>query len=195
MIVGLTGKYCSGKNIAGRIFSDRGWDVLDIDKFGHDALLENASEIIETFGTGIADESGGVDRKKLGSLVFGDKNQLARLESIIHPGMVDRCRRYIEASFSRNILINAAILHHMGLNRLCNSVLWIESSLLIRFRRALNRDKLSFFQIVMRIFRQRKLDAKYWGEDVDIHIIRNNSTRGSLEVEVNSLIEEYEKRV
>ncbi len=195
MIVGLTGKYCSGKNMAGRVFSDRGWDELDIDKFGHDALLEKSLELIKTFGSGIVNVSGGIDRKKLGSIVFGDKKQLLKLESIIHPVMVDRCRAYIAQNSSRNILINAAILHHMGLNSLCNSILWIEASLIIRFRRALKRDNLSFFQIIRRIFRQAKLDAKYWKEDVDIHIIRNNSTGDNLVAKVISLIEEYEKRV
>ncbi len=195
MIVGLTGKYCSGKNMAARVFADRGWDELDIDKFGHDALIDKSEEVIKIFGSGILSADGDIDRKKLGAIVFRSRKKLLKLESIIHPAMVDRCRIYIEKNNSRNILINAAILHHMGLNSLCNSILWIESSLVLRFRRALKRDKLPLTQIIRRIFRQHKLDAKYWREDVDIHIIRNNSTGDSLVAEVNSLIEEYEKRV
>ncbi len=123
MIVGLTGKYCSGKNMAARVFADRGWDELDIDKFGHDALIDKSEEVIKIFGSGILSTNGGIDRKKLGAIVFGSRKQLLKLESLIHPAMVDRCRIYIEKNNSRNILINAAILHHMGLNNLCNSIL------------------------------------------------------------------------
>ena len=195
MVLGLTGKYCSGKNIVGRVFTDRGWYELDMDRFGHDALVRKTTEVVRVFGQGILSENGSIDRKRLGSIVFGNIDQLMRLESIIHPEMVHRCEQVIKNNKDRHILINAAILHHMGLNSLCDSVLWIESDLFTRFRRAWTRDRVSLLQIIKRIYGQRKLDAKYWVEDVDIHIIRNMGTRVSLETEVNTLIDMFEERV
>ena len=83
----------------------------------------------------------------------------------------------------------------MGLNSFCDSILWVESDIFTRFRRARARDHISLIQILKRIYGQRKLDAKYWVEDVDIHIIRNMGTRLSLETEVNTLIDMFEERV
>lgn len=195
MVLGLTGKYCSGKNMAGRIFADRGWYELDVDRFGHDALTKKTDQVVRVFGQVILSEDGSIDRKRLGSIVFNNKANLRRLESIIHPEMVDRCKQEINKNKDRNILINAAILHHMGLNSFCDSVLWVESDLFTRFRRARTRDRISLIQILRRIYGQRKLDAKYWVEDVDIHIIRNMGTRVSLETEINTLIDMFKERV
>lgn len=195
MVLGLTGKYCSGKNMVGRVFTDRNWYELDMDRFGHDALIKKASDVVKAFGQNILSEDGSIDRKRLGSIVFSNRDQLRRLESIIHPEMVHQCEHVIKNNNNRHMLINAAILHHMGLNSLCDSVLWVESNLFTRFRRAWTRDRISLFQIIKRIYGQRKLDAKYWVEDVDIHIIRNMGTRVSLETEVNTLIDMFEERV
>ena len=195
MVLGLTGKYCSGKNIVGRVFTDRNWYELDMDRFGHDALMKKAADVVKVFGQVILSEDGNINRKRLGSIVFSNRDQLRRLESIIHPEMVHQCEQVIKDNNDRNILINAAILHHMGLNSLCDSVLWVESDLFTRFRRAWTRDRISLFQIMKRIYGQRKLDTKYWVEDVDIHLIRNMGTRLSLETEVNTLIDMFEERV
>jgi dephospho-CoA kinase len=83
----------------------------------------------------------------------------------------------------------------MKLNNLCDSVLWVESPLFVRLKRGISRDNLSFLSIIKRIYGQRKLDAKYWVEDVDIHSIQNSGTRNNLETEINSLIDKFEKRV
>lgn len=195
MVLGLTGKYCSGKNMAGRVFTDRGWYELDVDRFGHDALTKKTDQIVKVFGQVVLSEDGSIDRKRLGSIVFNNKANLRRLESIIHPEMVDRCKQEINKNKEKNILINAAILHHMGLNVLCDSILWVESDLFTRFRRAKARDRISVIQILIRIYGQRKLDAKYWVEDVDIHIIRNMGARVSLETEINTLIDMFKERV
>lgn len=195
MVLGLTGKYCSGKNVVAGYFISRDWYELDVDRFGHDALETMTSEVVKAFGTDILSNQEKIDRKKLGDLVFSSKKRLLILESIIHPEMIDHCRKEIKNNSHKNILINAAILHHMKLNQLCDSVLWVKSSFIARFKRGLKRDKLSKLSILKRMYGQRKLDAKYWVEDVDIHSIENNGSRNKLETEVNSLIDKLEKRV
>jgi len=195
VILGLTGKYCSGKNLVAGFFKNRDWYELDMDRFGHDALTSMSDKIVQTFGSGILFKNGSIDRKSLGSIVFSSKKKLLLLESIIHPVMARRCRNEIQNNLHKNILINAAILHHMKLNSLCDSVLWVESSLYTRFKRGFSRDNLSFLSIIKRIYGQRKLDAKYWVEDVDIYSIQNSGTRIGLEAEVNSLIDKFEERV
>jgi dephospho-CoA kinase len=195
VVLGLTGKYCSGKNMVAGYFVNRGWLDLDIDRFGHDALQIKSDEVIKEFGPGIRSEDGNIDRKRLGVLVFSSSKKLSDLESIIHPEMIIRCKKEIQNNNNRHIIINAAILHKMGLNTLCNSILWVESPLFIRVNRGRSRDNLNLLSIIRRIYGQRKLDAKYWQEDVDIYNIMNSGSGNSLEAEVNFLIDIFEERV
>ena len=91
IVVGLTGKYCAGKNLVSSRFEHRGIPVLDVDKLGHDAIKSSHDILLKCFGTGIVGQSGEVDRKRLGAIVFSDAAQLARLEAIVHPKMVEAC--------------------------------------------------------------------------------------------------------
>ncbi len=187
MILGITGKYCSGKNSAAGIFSSRGWYEIDVDRLGHEVLEEMKNEVVHVFGTDITGRDGKIDRKKLGTMVFRSRKSLKTLEDILHPEMIRRCREIIDSCGNRNIVINAAILHKMGLNKLCNAVLWIKSPFVQRFCRAVKRDSNSIGHIVKRMVTQRELDAKYWREDVDSYIIWNISSIENLEAEVIKL--------
>ncbi len=194
MILGITGKYCSGKNTVSRIFVSYGWYEIDVDRLGHRALEEKAADIIAALGEDIAGEDGKVDRKKLGKKVFGSKESLSLLESIIHPEMVVFCKKEIERCGSDRVIINAAILHKMGLDELCDAVLWVESPFLRRLGRALVRDSLSIIQILKRMAAQRKLEAKYYSKDVDRYTIWNGSSVHNLESDVIKLMTTLEER-
>ena len=184
MILGITGKYCSGKNLVTDFVVKEGWHEIDMDKLGHQVLKQNKAEVAALFGKEILDGGGEVDRERLGEIVFGSKKELHRLEAVIHPKMVSLCRMIIEDRKSEDLVINAAILHKMGLNRLCDSILWVKAPFLDRFRRALKRDSYSFLQIIRRMAAQRSLDAKYYREDVDSYTIWNKSSIDDLESEI-----------
>ena len=187
MIVGITGKYCSGKNTVCNLFIDRGWEEIDVDLLGHEALKIKTAEVIAAFGRDITDASGEIVRRKLGEKVFSSKKSLRILEGILHPEMVILCRERIKALDGYNIIINAAILHRMGLNKLCGAVIWVKASFAKRLKRSLSRDKHSVFHSIKRMFTQKELDAKYWLEDVDSYTIWNNSSIAELEAEVTRL--------
>ncbi len=188
MVLGITGKYCSGKNTVSRIFVSHGWYEIDVDRLGYRALKEKTVEVVSLFGKDILDNNGEIDRKKLGDIVFNSRKALAALESIIHPVMVDLCKKEIQECGNCSIVINAAILHKMGLNRLCDAVLWVESPFLRRMGRALVRDSHSVCHILKRMAAQRKLDAKYYHEVVDSYTIWNGSSVHILETDVVKII-------
>lgn len=88
LIVGLTGGMGCGKSTAAALFAELGFRRLDADRTVHDVLLPSA-EVVEAirgkFGPGVLDAAGGVDRAKLGAVVFGDAAALAWLEDLLHP--------------------------------------------------------------------------------------------------------------
>ncbi|MBN2712292.1 MAG: dephospho-CoA kinase [Planctomycetes bacterium] len=125
MVIGITGLPCSGKSELSRIFASFGAAVIDVDKLGHEALrLDNVKARLNTvFGNAIFDELGEVDRKQLGHLVFSDPASLTKLESIVHPVMVEMVRERISTSSTQTVIVDAAILFQMGLDKLCDEVI------------------------------------------------------------------------
>lgn len=81
----ISGGIGSGKSSVCKILSSLGCKVLDADKIAHQVLQSQAFEVIEEFGSGIVSESGEINRKALGEIVFGSKQKLERLQEILNP--------------------------------------------------------------------------------------------------------------
>jgi len=96
IIIGLTGSIGMGKSAVAAMFADEGVPVFDADAAVHDmqkAGGELVAEIEAAFpGTTSVD---GVDRKALGAAVFGNRDQLAKLESLIHPAVAERRKAFL----------------------------------------------------------------------------------------------------
>ncbi len=77
LIIGLTGGIVSGKSTVAKMFQKLGAKIIDADRIGHEVILPNKPawrKLIKSFGKGILKEDLTIDRKKLGNLVFNDKN-------------------------------------------------------------------------------------------------------------------------
>lgn len=144
MIVGLTGFYCSGKSTAERYLKeDFGFYVIDMDKIGHKAheLPKVKTEIAEIFGAQVLSNDGSVDRKRLGALVFSDKAQLNKLNSLMRPFMVRLLEEELHSHKNENIIISAALLFDAGLDSYCEKIFVTRASLYKIFIRAWKRDR------------------------------------------------------
>jgi dephospho-CoA kinase len=174
MVLGLTGRYCAGKDLVASLLAERGWIVIDVDDLGHGALTARAADVIAAFGSDVGDGKGGIDRRRLGARVFGDDEALARLEAIVHPEMVREVRRRInDVGIEGKVIVNAAILEKMGLDKLCGAVLFVAAPMPLRFFRALLRDALPPQRILQRFSAQKSIDAKRLRKDVDTYTIYN----------------------
>lgn len=161
MVVGVTGKYCAGKSTVAEILERSGYERVDVDALGHQALEAKRDQVIERFGEQVADDAGAVDRRALGALVFSDDEAMADLEAIVHPWMIEEVRRRISARVELDpearICVDAAILFKMGLQALCDLVIWVDAPLLTRLRRARRRDRLPWHRLLHRFRSQRTL--------------------------------------
>ena len=81
----ITGSIASGKSTVVNLLKERGFSVIDADLIAHEQLEICKREIVETFGEQILDETGRIDRKKLGDTVFNEPKKLKNLEQILHP--------------------------------------------------------------------------------------------------------------
>ncbi|MFA6506348.1 MAG: dephospho-CoA kinase [Treponemataceae bacterium] len=178
MLLGLTGQYCAGKNHIAKFLEARGFEVLDVDKLGHQAIEEERDSIVERFGPGVLRADGTVDRKVLGSMVFGKAEKLAELEGLIHPAANRLTERWIQARNGKNLVVNAALLHRSSVFSLFDCVILVKAALLTRLFRALKRDKLPISTLIERFRSQEHFESQYYANKTDIYIVRNEGSFG-----------------
>ena len=89
--VAITGGIGAGKTEALKAFERHGAAVISSDEIVHHLLRDDPdvkAAVVERFGQGVLDDSGEIDRKRVGGIVFGDRKQLAWLEQLLHPRVV-----------------------------------------------------------------------------------------------------------
>lgn len=127
IVTGLMGKAGSGKTTTTRLLRDHfGFIGLEADQFGHAALEMEKEKIREVFGDDILIDNH-IDRKKLGSLVFSNGEKLMQLNRIVHPRIKSEIRRVIDEGADGFYVIDAAILFEIGLDELCDYIVFVES--------------------------------------------------------------------
>jgi dephospho-CoA kinase len=88
--IALTGGIATGKSHVLGLFRRRGVPCLDADALAHGveaAGTEATQAIAARFGPGVLGRDGGVDRAKLGPIVFADAAARRELEAIVHPAV------------------------------------------------------------------------------------------------------------
>ena len=191
MVLGLAGGYCAGKDAVAAVLAERGFSVIDVDAVGHRVLREpEARDLVAArFGPGVLAPGGEVDRRELGRRVFRDRRELSALEAIVHPRMVQRVREEL-ASAAGPVVLNAALLFRMGLDRLCGAVLCVRAPWWLRLARARRRDGLGLVQGLRRIASQRGICPKLPGPGVDIYYVDNSGDGTALRERVLRLLRE-----
>ena len=89
-VIGLTGGIGSGKTEVTLVLRELGAVVIESDKVAHMSYrpgTDGYDEIIEQFGKEVLDDSGVIDRGKLGGLVFAGPDLRIRLENIVWPAV------------------------------------------------------------------------------------------------------------
>ncbi len=115
-VIGLTGGIGTGKTVVADMLRELGATVVDADKVGHEAYRPGApawEAVVDAFGKGILTESGEIDRKRLGAIVFGDPAEMVKLNSIMHPRMYRMMEERLDGLRSegcRAAVIEAALL-------------------------------------------------------------------------------------
>jgi len=188
LIIGLTGGVASGKSTVSRILKSLGAEIIDVDTIGREIVHKGSpclEEIVRHFGRGILLEDGSLNRKKLGSIVFADRDELQYLNSIMHPVMTDRVKLLLEEMKRQpktdKVVIDAAILIEMGLHRLVDEVWVVNIPKELQMERLMKRDGISRERAEAMVDAQMPMEQKREYADV---IIENTGT-----------IEELEKRV
>ncbi len=155
-VVGITGKIGSGKTTVSQIFSELGATVIDVDKVAHQLLEKEELKnlLVRHFGKDII-VNGKIDRKKLASIVFSDRLKLLKLEAIVHPPLKLEIQKLLE-NLKGLVVIDAAILHRIGLDELCDLIVIVKAPHEIIVER-LRRKGMSNSEIERRLLLQEDI--------------------------------------
>lgn len=155
--IGVTGGIGSGKSVICRVFEILGAPVFNADLEAK-ILMESDPEVKEKiqslFGRNIY-TSGKPDRKRMASLVFGDKDLLAGLNGIVHPAVGDLFRKWVKSREGASYIIKeAAILFESGVYRELDHVVLVTAPSDLRIRRVMERDGVDRESVELRMANQ-----------------------------------------
>lgn len=89
LIIGLTGSIGMGKSTVADMLREEGVPVFDADAEVH-RLQAKGGACVDAIAAAFPDSmgaDGGIDRTKLGPMVFGRPDELKKLEAILHPAV------------------------------------------------------------------------------------------------------------
>ncbi len=198
LIIGLTGGIASGKSTAAKILGQWGAHVIDADKLGHRAYLKGTAAfdaVVATFGQDTIGADGEIDRRVLGSKVFGDPAKLTALTDIVWPAIRAMAEAEIEQVHRDNpkqtVVLEAAVLLEAGWQDLVDQtwVTLIEPEVAIA--RAVERDGVDAAAVEARLNAQLSNAERRAAADV---VIDNSGTLEEMQQQLKSLWAQLEKQ-
>lgn len=171
--VGITGGIGSGKTTVCKVFMLLGVPVYFADDEAKrllDTSVKVKDSIVETFGENVLAETGCIDRKKLAALVFNNKEELSKLNMIVHPAVAAHFEAWLaENKNAPYMLKEAAILFESNAYKAVDKIITVTAPLELRIQRAMERDGVDRETIVQRINNQLSDDEKIKRSDFVIY--------------------------
>ncbi|ADL68623.1 MULTISPECIES: dephospho-CoA kinase [Thermoanaerobacterium] len=166
-VIGLTGGIASGKSTVSSILRSLGAFIIDADVVSREIMIKGTKTyniLVNEFGKEILRKDGEIDRKKLGNLVFADKQKLNRLNEITHPEIIRRIKEIIEEERKNGkekaIILDAALLIEMRLFNMVDEVWLVVVDKKTQIRRLMKRDNLNYNDALNRIKSQMSIEDK-----------------------------------
>ncbi len=144
MQVGITGGIGSGKSIICKIFQSLGIPIYDADLNAKSLMTEDASliaSIKKHFGDEAYLSDNQLNRKYIAGKVFGNKQQLDLLNSLVHPAVGTHYKNWVKSHAGKPYVIKeAALLFESGSYKMLDKIITVEAPVDIRINRVLFRD-------------------------------------------------------
>ena len=153
-IIGLTGSIATGKSSVSDMFRYLRIPVHDADRSVHNFLGPHGlavSDIIAAFGD-VGNLDNGIDRQKLGDIIFSDPEAKNRLELIVHPLIWQDRQKFFKHMRLQNrkiVVVDIPLLFETGSDMVCDNIICVWAPYFLQRQRALHRAGMT----------KQKLDA------------------------------------
>ena len=199
-VIGLTGSIGSGKSTVSKEIRSRGICVLDADAISRELTSTASSivsELVNTFGEGIIDSKGELNRRLLAKIAFSsdeNKEKLSSLVTLKVKEIMDEEIKELERKGEGIVFLDVPLLFEYSMDESCDEVWSVVVDDDIRYERVRLRDGLSRHEFELRDKAQTSQEYKRTHSDV---IIDNSGTRENLlnqiETELSKLNSRYGK--
>ncbi len=115
--IGLTGGIGSGKSTVAAMLQDLGAMLIDADALSRQTTAAGGSAmaaIAQTFGPGLLDAMGALDRSRMRELVFSQPSAKLQLEAIIHPLVAAQTQQLLADSQAKCVVLDHPLLLESG---------------------------------------------------------------------------------
>jgi len=164
-IIGLTGGIASGKSTVAKILKELGATIVDADLVAREVVApgtKGLAEIVAAFGDVLLPD-GTLDRKKVGTIIFGDPNARKILSQITHPKIAMASQQaflnYRDAGIDP-IIYEAALIVENGFYKILQGLIVVSVPPPIQLERLIQRDNISEVDAQARIDSQFPLSEK-----------------------------------
>lgn len=151
MIIGLTGNIGSGKSTVARCLKDLGAEVIDTDEISR-AIVEPGKpaleKIVNAFGPKVLHKNGTLNRQALADIVFKDSEARQKLNSIMHPLIIQEVEEAI-SRYKNNrgpkapaLIIEAPLLFETGMEKLVDEVWLVTVDMPGQIQRIMKRNNI-----------------------------------------------------
>ena len=178
--IGLTGGIGSGKTTVAEVFKQLGIPVYSSDDRAKALMLENEplrASVIGLFGEQSYLE-GELNRAYIASKAFSNKEQLNKLNALVHPVLQKDFEAWTATQQSAYIIKEAAILFETGANKGLDKVILVEAPKELKISRVVQRDGIEHEAVLARMDKQWSDEQKRECSD---HVIINDEKSFLLE--------------
>ena len=193
-VYGLTGGIGSGKSTVAELLEEYGVPVVSADELSRVVVApgsEGLRLVVEKFGPEILGDDGGLDRRKMASVVFRDPERRRELEAILHPRIRDRFEQVLDALEKAGhevAVYEVPLLFERTLQGEMKAVILVTAPMDVRVARVRARDDVTETEVRARIAAQMDEDQKRRRAD---YIIENNGSLDDVRREVEFLMARF----
>jgi len=190
--IGITGNIGCGKSAVSGILEELGAIIIDADKISHKCLDDNKDLVIDNFKKLKFDIANDlvIDREKLSSIVFDNKEALDELCKILHPCVIDNIKSKLSEIKHSNpqalVAIDCPLLFEANLQDMFDYILVVSTFLNARIDR-LTQKGFSKDEVIKIDKHQMFLESKLKEADF---IVDNNKDLIHTKSEVKKILNE-----
>jgi dephospho-CoA kinase len=165
-VIGLTGGIASGKSTAARTLADLGARIVDADQVARDIVAPGQpalADIVRAFGRDMLQPDGGLDRKRLGALIFADADKRGVLNAITHPRIAMETQTRLNKLREEGVpvaIYEAALLVENGVHKAVDALIVVVCDETTQLARLIGRDGYSEADARARILAQAPVSDK-----------------------------------
>ena len=187
-IIGVTGGIACGKSTVSNELSKYGAKIINADNMAHWQLApggEIYNAYIDHFGRDILNEEGQIDRQKVASIVFNDKEQLSWINEMAHPIILKHVRQRLVQYQNEGVrlaILDVPLLYEAGWDKECDEVWVVHLKYGRQINRLMERNNLTLEEAESRI--KAQISGKTRRKLADV-VIDNNDSKSSTQKQIN----------